>query len=135
MGIVGAILEGWGANVCYLFDNDQGKKDGEKNLKAWKILPEAIKTVLKKEGTTIADIFSLNDFKTLVLEDSTLPYTSSNSDYIKSLKPRPDKVLISRKFLQKTMLGEVVLDEVSKENVKKLFEEISFKTEETAKAT
>src|SRR5271157_6251674 len=31
MPFVGTILHGWGANVIYLYDNDQGKKDGEKN--------------------------------------------------------------------------------------------------------
>lgn len=126
MGLVGAILEGWGANVHYLYDNDQGKKDGEKNLKAWKVLPEVIKTVLKKEGSTIVDIFSLEDFKNLVLEDTNLTYTSSNSDYVKGLKPKPDKVLLARKFLQKAKAGSVTLDNATKKNIEALFEEIKF---------
>ncbi len=127
MGLVGAILEGWGTRVYYLYDNDQGKKDGEKNLKAWKVLPEVIKTVLKKDGTTIIDIFSPADFKKLVLEDSALKYTSSNSEYIKSLKPRPDKVLLARKFLQRAKAGSVQLSEETKKNVESLFSEIEFK--------
>ena len=126
MGLVGAILEGWGSEVHYLFDNDQGKKDGEKNLKAWKVLPKAIKTVLKKDGTTIVDIFSPDDFKKLVLEDASLAYTSSNSDYIKGLKPKPDKVLLARKFLQKAKTGQIKLDAVTKQNVSAFFAEISF---------
>lgn len=126
MGLVGAILEGWGTNVHYLYDNDQGKKDGEKNLKTWKVLPEAIKAVLKKDESTIVDVFSIEDFKVLVLDDATLSYTSSNSEYIKSLKPRPDKVLLARKFLQKTKAGLVKLSNVTKQNVEALFEEIKF---------
>lgn len=126
MGLVGAILEGWGANVHYLYDNDQGKKDGEKNLKAWKVLPDAIKTVLKKEGSTIVDIFSLEDFKNLVLEDTTLTYTSSNSDYVKDLKPKPDKVLLARKFLQKAKAGSVILNDATKKSIEALFKEIKF---------
>ena len=129
MGIVGTILEGWGANVYYLYDNDQGKKDGVKNLKAWKILPEAIKVVLGKDDTTIVDIFSPEDYKTHVLEDSTLGYTSSNSEYIKSLKPRPDKVLLARKFLQKVKAGSTTLSDTTKENITALFKEIEFKNE------
>jgi len=126
MGIVGAILEGWGTRVHYLYDNDQGKKDGEKNLKAWKVLPETIKAVLKKDGATIVDIFSITDFKILVLEDTSLKYTSSNSDYIKSLKPKPDKVLLARKFLQKAKAGLVTLNSETKKNIEALFKEIEF---------
>ncbi|MBS1801415.1 MAG: AAA family ATPase [Acidobacteria bacterium] len=126
MGIVGAILEGWGAYVYYLFDNDQGKKDSEKHLKEWKVLPEAIKEVMKKDGATIVDIFSTDDFKKHVLEDLKAIYTSSNSGYVKSLKPRPDKVLFARKFLQKVRSGEVSLDEETRKNIHNLFKEIQF---------
>ncbi len=130
MGLVGAILEGWGADVHYLFDNDQGKKDGEKRLKDWKVLPEAIKAVTKKDGTTVVDIFSVDDFKKHVLEDAKLTYVTSNSEYVKSLKPRPDKVLLARKFLQKAKAGKVSLDAITKANVAALFAEIEFKDEE-----
>jgi predicted ATP-dependent endonuclease of OLD family len=126
MGIVGTILEGWGANVAYLYDNDQGKKDGVKNLKAWKVLPEVIKTVLKKDNTTIADVFSVADFKSLVLEDPTLTYTSSNSEYIKGITPRPDKVLLARSFLQRSKAGHITLSADTKKNVTDLFKEIEF---------
>jgi hypothetical protein len=129
MGIVGTILEGWGANVAYLYDNDQGKKDGVKNLKAWKVLPEVIKTVLKKDNTTIADVFSVADFKSLVLEDPTLTYASSNSEYIKGITPRPDKVLLARSFLQRAKAGHVTLSADTKKNVADLFKEIEFKHE------
>ena len=132
MGIVGTILEGWGANVCYLYDNDQGKKDGVKNLKAWKVLPEAIKAVLKKENTTIIDIFSVNDFKKFILGDDKLKYTSLNSEYIKSIATptnRPDKVLLARQFLQKTKNSSIVISDETKQNIKELFKEIEFKNE------
>lgn len=126
MGVVGAVLEGWGARVYYLYDNDQGKKDGIKNLKAWKVLPEVIKTVLKKKDSTTVDIFAPKDFKKYVMEDESLAYTGSNSEYIKSLSPRPDKVLIARKFLQKVRAGEVVLNDSTKANIEALFKEIEF---------
>lgn len=127
MGIVGAILEGWGADVHYLYDNDQGKKDGVKNLKDWKVLPEAIKTVMQVDGSAMIDIFSTADFKALVLENPALTYTSSNSEYLKSIKPRPDKVLLARKFLQKVRSETVTLDATTKKNVAALFGEIEFK--------
>lgn len=129
MGIVGTILEGWGANVYYLYDNDQGKKDGVKNLKAWKVLDTAIKAVLKKDDSTIVDIFSPEDFKTLVLDEPTASYTSTNSEYIKGLKPKPDKVLLARKFLQKAEASAVTLSDTTKENIVALFAEIEFKNE------
>ncbi len=129
MGLVGAILEGWGADVYYLFDNDQGKKDGEKRLKDWKVLPEAIKTVTKKDNATIVDILSVDDFKKYVLGDTKLTYANSNSEYLKSLKPRPDKVLLARKFLQKAKAGKVTLDTTTKANIASLFTEIEFKDE------
>ncbi len=129
MGIVGTILEGWGANVHYLYDNDQGKKDGVKNLKAWHVLPEAIKAVLKKDGATIVDLFSSGDFKQYVLEDTKLAYATSNSEYIKNLKPKPDKVLLARKFLQKVRAGSLTLTEETKKNIAALFKEIEFNDE------
>ncbi len=126
MGVVGAVLEGWGASVYYLYDNDQGKKDGVKNLKAWKVLPEAVKTVLQKNNSTIVDIFTLEDFKKYVMEDESLTYAGSNSEYIKSLTPRPDKVLLARKFLQKARAGEVALSDGTKTNIQALLKEIEF---------
>lgn len=129
MGIVGTILEGWGANVHYLYDNDQGKKDGVKKLKEWHVLPEIVKAVLKKEGATVIDIFSPEDFKQHVLENSKLAYTTPNSEYIKNLKPKPDKVLLARKFLQKVRAGSITLTEGTKKNIAALFKEIEFKDE------
>lgn len=124
MGLVGAILEGWGADVYYLYDNDKGKEDGSKKLNDWRVLPEMIKVVLKETGKTIADILSVNDFKKFVLENADLKYTSFNSEYIKNKKL--DKVLLARKFLQKVKMEQVLLDQESKNNVENLFKEINF---------
>jgi hypothetical protein len=48
---------------------------------------------------------------------------------VKSLKPRPDKVLLARKFLQKAKAGKVTLDAITKANAASLFTEIEFKDE------
>ena len=131
MGIVGAILHGWGANVYYLYDNDQGKKDGVKNLGKWKVSKDIIKSVLNIENTAIVDIFSIVDFKKLVLEDETLSYTTLNSEYLKSLKKGEgaDKVLLARRFLQKVKKDrteKITFSEETKINIKKLLESLNF---------
>lgn len=126
MGKVGAILEGWGANIWYLFDNDQGFKDGSGELgRAWKVLPESIKKVLGDDEGTIADLISLPDFKKFVLENEAAKYTSKNSAYIK--KSKLEKVLLARQFLQRVKGGNVSIDATTKDKIEKLFEEIKFK--------
>jgi predicted ATP-dependent endonuclease of OLD family len=126
MGIVGSILEGWGAHVYYLYDNDQGKKDGEKCLKGkWKVLPESIKKVLNTDDRTIADILSNGDFKKFILDRPELTFATPNSVYIK--KHKMDKVLLARLFLQKAKSQEnVEVDDVTKNNIQILFNELSF---------
>ena len=127
MCYVGTILAGWGANIFYLFDNDQGKKDGEKKLKKWDILPEKIKTVLQKNNSTIVDIFNKEDFKNYILGDIDIKYDCSNSEYVKNNDNKIDKVLFARKFLQKAKKEEISLSEETKNNVLNLFNEIEFK--------
>ena len=66
MPVVGTILQGWGCSVIYLYDNDKGKKDGEKNLtKNWLVTKELIEAISKDKGS-IEDIFSIEDFKKYV---------------------------------------------------------------------
>ena len=122
MGIVGAVLEGWGANVCYLFDNDSGKKQGIKRLNSWKVLDNQIKDVLDDEDVAIEDIFSSDDFKKYVLGDEKLSFKSKNSKYMKG----KDKVLVARKFLQSVNSNNIKLGDHTKDNIKKLIKKISF---------
>lgn len=125
MGTVGAILEGWGANVYYLFDNDQGFTDGSKELKNdWKVLPGLIKKVISDEDSTIADILSRSDFKKYILENEKAKYTSKNSAYIK--KSKLEKVLLARQFLQKVKAEKIKIDNSSLGRIKALFKEIEF---------
>ncbi len=121
MGVVGAILEGWGSNVVYLFDNDSGKKQGVKKLASWKVLDEQIKDILDNGNTAIEDIFTIDDFKTYVLENSALLYNKKNSEHMKG----KDKVLTSRKFLQ-SLNGEIPpLSEETKVNIKNLLKKFN----------
>lgn len=124
MGTIGAILEGWGANVSYLYDNDKGFQDGTKELKnTWKVLPEGIKKVTSQPDSTIADVLSSNDFKKYVIEKEESKSTLKNSVYI--TKNGLEKVLLARQFLQKVKNGSVQLDQESLKNVKELFKEVS----------
>lgn len=127
MGFVGSILEGWGCNVRYLFDNDQGGKNGEKNLsnpKTWSVLKEDIKKIPGLDGEAITDIFSKKDFKKYVLEDETLNYEDRNSQYLK--KEKIDKVLKARKFYQKAQnnSSEIELSKDTMSKIKQLFNEL-----------
>lgn len=128
MGMVGSILEGWGANVIYLFDNDKGKKQGKKRLENWKVLPNLIKVIIDKDNSAIEDILSINDFKKYIFLKDSLKYKIKNSEYV--IKNKKDKVLLARQFLQMVISdsSKIILDNTSEENIKKLFENIKFKS-------
>lgn len=122
MPFIGTILNGWGCNVIYLYDKDQGKKDGEKNLsKNWSVKKDLIFSVLDNKGS-IEDIFSTEDFKNYVIKESSKTYTSMNSEYIKTEKM--DKVLLARLFLQSTESEDLKLSSETLENVKGVFEKL-----------
>ncbi|MDO4759513.1 MAG: AAA family ATPase [Candidatus Saccharibacteria bacterium] len=126
MPIVGTILHGWGVNVVYLYDNDKGKKDGEKNLKNnWSISENLILTVLETTGS-IEDIFSQYDFKKFVLNNPDVDYSEANSKYVKENKL--NKVLLSKKFLE-ICQGKVKieLDETTINKITELFDKIESK--------
>ena len=129
MGKVGAILMGWGCDVFYLYDNDEGKRDGEICLKSdWKIQPDIIKAVVSEPNSTIADVLSNADFKKYVIGDETLKF-KKNSKYLKDKKK--DKVLLARLFLQTVKNSVVELNDESKCNIKALFKELDFKLDKT----
>lgn len=126
MPVVGTILHGWGGKVVYLYDNDQGKKDGEKNLKDnWLVAKDLVLAVLNTTGS-IEDIFSPSNFREFVLGDTSKTYTESNSEYVK--KSKSDKVLLAKKFLETCQNGTSInLDTTTKDNLTKLFENIEGK--------
>ncbi len=126
MPYVGTILHGWGGKVIYLYDNDQGKKDGEKNLQDnWLVTKDLILSVLNTAGS-IEDIFSPSDFKKFVLGDENKTYTETNSAHVK--KAKLDKVLIAKKFLEICQNGTTIsLDKTTMDNITKLIENIEKK--------
>ena len=126
MPFVGTILHGWGGKVIYLYDNDQGKKDGEKNLKDnWLVAKDLILSVLNTAGS-IEDIFSPSDFKKFVLGDESKTYTKTNSEHVK--KAKLDKVLLAKKFLETCQNGTTIsLGKTTMDNITKLIENIESK--------
>ena len=126
MQFVGTILHGWGGKVIYLYDNDQGRKDGEKNLKDnWLVTKDLILSVLNTAGS-IEDIFSPSDFKKFVLGDASKTYTETNSEHVKRAKL--DKVLLAKKFLETCQNGSTInFDKTTVDNITKLIENIESK--------
>lgn len=130
MPVVGTILHGWGCKVLYLYDKDQGKKNGEKNLtKNWLVSKDLIFSVLDSEGT-IEDILSSEDFKKYVLEDNSNKYSIKNSEFVKESKS--DKVLLAKCFLENTDKNKeaITLSKASIDNINKLYKKLSDKINE-----
>lgn len=123
MPFVGTILNGWGCKTIYLFDNDQGKKDAEKNLNHdWIFTIDDLVIVSDKKGERIEDIFSKDDFKKYILYDGSLNYSEKNSEYIK--KNKKDKILIAKLFLERVEQSQVILSEETIGKSKQLFDKI-----------
>lgn len=125
MPFVGTILHGWGCKVIYLYDNDQGKKDGEKNLKKhWLVSKDLILSVIDVEGS-IEDIFTQDDFKKHVLNSPTISYKESNSEYVKNKKI--DKVLTAKLFLESVEKKVPSFSQATSNNISELFKNINKK--------
>lgn len=125
MPFVGTILHGWGCRVVYLYDNDQGKKDGEKSLKKkWMVSKDLILSVLNTEGS-IEDIFVPDDFKKHILNNENITYKETNSEYVK--KNKVDKVLSAKLFLESVEQKLPKLSQTTLNNITKLFENINKK--------
>jgi len=125
MPFVGTILHGWGCKVIYLYDNDQGKRDGEKNLKKhWLVSRDLILSVIAVEGS-IEDIFNQDDFKKYVLNNPAITYKESNSEYVKNKKI--DKVLTAKLFLESVEKKTPSFSRATLDNISELFKNINKK--------
>ncbi len=123
MSKVGTILRGWGCDLLYLYDNDKGGIDAEKNLKKyWLFGDRDVVYVVEPEGT-VEDIFHPEDFRKIILEKSE-PYSESNSDYIK--KNNINKVACALKFKEYLEITKnVKLHSNTIKNVQRLFQVIT----------
>ena len=123
MPFVGAILMGWGTSVLYLFDDDSGRKQGEKTLiNDWLVEEDDIKCIIDQKGS-VEDIWSKSFFKEHILLDNSIMYEESNSTYVK--KHSMDKVLLSKLFLTKVRNNKIILDDETKRNIDGLINKIS----------
>jgi hypothetical protein len=124
MPIVGTILHGWGCRTIYLYDNDRGAKDAEKNLrKKWITVTSELLVKLPIDGA-IEDLFTRADFARFVAEIPVDQVTSVNSEYAKS----KDKVLLARKFLQRVRSGQkMALSQEFRTHVKALMDQLASK--------
>ncbi|MDH4226748.1 MAG: ATP-binding protein [Deltaproteobacteria bacterium] len=128
MPFVGTILHGWGCNVIYLYDNDRGKRDGEKNLKnTWLISDDLIVPVLGEKNKRIEDIFCKADFSKLILQRDKVNYICSNSEFIGNPKNKIDKVLHAKEFLDKTRSNTISLSSETLKNATQLFDNLTEK--------
>lgn len=97
---VGTILRGWGCKVVFLFDSDQGYKDGIKHIKKeWAIFgPELLKK-LPVDGA-IEDMFTKAEMANILGISEEL-IVGKNSEHLKT----KDKVLPAKKFLENVRAG------------------------------
>jgi predicted ATP-dependent endonuclease of OLD family len=119
---VGTILQGWGCKVLYLYDNDQGKKDGERHLRDhWLVETEQVKGISKEKAiSAIEDLFTTDDFKQCVMNDPKLNYQSKNSEYVKD----QDKALKAKTFLSEINSKSGSLSGTTKNEFKRLMDEL-----------
>lgn len=118
---VGTILQGWGCKVLYLYDNDQGKKDGKRNLtKRWLVEQADIKSISDEQNVKIEDLFEKGDFKQFVLRDTEKNYSLSNSEYL--VKTKKQKALLAKLFWSDCEKVKSKLSDKTKKGFQKVFE-------------
>lgn len=118
---IGMILQGWGCDVLYLYDNDRAFKDAQANIKKeWIAISKSLLSKIPVDGA-IEDMFSKHDFCRYVLEAPESDGETKNSDFVKKL----DKVLKAKNFKEKIASGEKYeFDETTLGNFSKLFDEL-----------
>ncbi len=110
---VGTILQGWGARVIYLYDNDQAYKTAQRSIKReWATISKECLLALNIDGS-IEDVFSKEEFAS-IFEVPVETVIDKNSLY---LKANPlDKVLPARKYLERARgpIADALSDKTAK---------------------
>lgn len=119
---VGRILQGWGCKVIYLFDNDQGKKDGTKNLcEHWEVDKNSIYAISTEARiVAIEDLFTKDDFISSVLGDKKIKLTVKNSEYAAN----QDKVILAKKFNSNFEKPEILISETTKDHFRNVMQNL-----------
>ena len=129
---VGTILQGWGCEVYYLFDNDQGFKQAKKKLdKDWKCTTKDMIGKIPIKNAAIEDILSKDLYHSSILKSDEFKKSKKNSTIANEEKR--DKVLDSKCFYEEVIEGDIKIDEGSSENIKTLFKELESKFGNIAK--
>jgi len=106
---------GWGLDFNVVVDDDSSGRAIYNELKHDLFLDddeEAKKRMFKiKDCSGIEDLFTTNDFKKYVLEDSTISFEQKNSEYMKG-KP---KAVFALKFMLKVKEGKIKKSNLEKD--------------------
>lgn len=129
---VGTILQGWGCNVIYLYDSDQGYKAAINNIKEyWVTTTLEMVAKLSVPDAAIEDVLSVDDYIRHILSGEPKGAVQKNSEYAKSKKR--DKVLDAKLFLERVRKDSVTLDATTKKNIRAVFDEIESKLKQFSK--
>lgn len=119
-----SLMFGWGLDFVVVMD-----RDGNSNQE-YKVLTEELNIPKDKifqieGGKAIEDMFTQDDFKKLVLQDTTqaIPIGTANSDYIN----KNQKVVLAQKFFETYNQSWLTLEQDSKDRFKKIFDFIKSK--------
>jgi len=122
---VGTILQGWGCNVVYLFDNDQAYKDAQKCIRReWLTINKDVVAKLPVDGA-IEDLLTKQEFSDYVLEIPVENVIGKNSEHMKGR----DKVLVAKNFLEKVVAGRVSISPETKRLIEKLMDDLTSRVE------
>jgi AAA15 family ATPase/GTPase len=114
MPFVGTILQGWGCQVIFLYDNDQGHRDGSRSIRrTWRVMTQEMIQRIPIQGGSIEDILSKEDYKRYVLKDEAIEYEEANSEY--AATNRRDKVLDSKLFKEQMEIENIELTESTRD--------------------
>jgi predicted ATP-dependent endonuclease of OLD family len=122
--LLGSLFIGWGLHFVVLLDNDdQGRPIREKLVRDLLISPSRI--VHPKDAKTIEDLFSVEDFRSLLGEmDSTLTLNQGESPSSAIKRQNIDKVLLARTYSERAVQGKLRLTKKSQEAISRTLTDI-----------
>lgn len=116
------MFRGWDLDFAIAVDDDKQGREVYKTIKRELFGNDdslANKKMVKLPGCTgIEDVFSVNDFKKIVLEDETLTVAGTNTEYLKTASR--SKPVVAFQFALKVNDGSITwkdFDEVSKDKI------------------
>lgn len=119
-----SLMLGWGLDFVVVMDRD-GNSDKEYGILTDELNIPKDKIFQIEGGKAIEDMFTQDDFKKLVLQDTTqtIPIGTANSDYIN----KNQKVVLAQKFFETYNQSRLTLEQDSKDRFKKIFDFVKTK--------